>query len=147
MALKDTFIGFDATLVNDNVIEELKKLMPDDKVDETDTDEEADEDEENLNELCNEGRMPLNELLQKLKDPKMANLRESESLAGTSKPVSPYLRGRRNGSSSSATENGECSSASDSKIKLRKHCVRSIKNSFKMFLFKYFIRTLQILIE
>lgn len=125
-ALKDTFIGFDATLVNDDVIEELKKLMPDDKVDETDTDEEADEDEENLNELCNEGRMPLNELLQKLKDP-IASLRESESLAGTSKPVSPYLRGRRNGSSSSATENGECSSASDSKIKLRKHLVSSIK--------------------
>lgn len=112
-ALKDAFIGFDATLVNDDVIEELKKLIPDDKVDETDTDEEADEDEENINELCNEGRMPLNELLEKLKDP-LAKVKAGES-SGTSKPLSPFLRGRRNGSSSTAaTENGECSSASDS---------------------------------
>lgn len=112
-ALKDAFIGFDATLVNDDVIEELKKLIPDDKVDETDTDEEADEDEENIHELCNEGRMPLNELLEKLKDP-LAKVKAGES-SGSSKPLSPFLRGRRNGSSSSATtENGECSSASDS---------------------------------
>lgn len=128
-ALKDAFIGFDATLVNDNVIEELKKLIPDNKGDETDSDDEADEDEENINELCNEGRMPLNELLAKLKDP-LAKVKQGES-SGTSKPLSPFLRGRRNGSSSSSgnsvtaaagpaaaatttTENGECSSASDS---------------------------------
>lgn len=137
-ALKDAFIGFDATLVNDDVIEELKKLIPDDKIDETDTDEEADEDEENIHELCNEGRMPLNELLEKLKDPQMAKIKAGES-SGTSKPLSPFLRGRRNGSGSgssssanaaggssssgsgSATvENGECSSASDSKVQPRK---------------------------
>ncbi|XP_055319392.1 probable protein phosphatase CG10417 isoform X2 [Sitodiplosis mosellana] len=134
-ALKDAFIGFDATLVNDDVIEELKKLIPDDKVDETDTDEEADEDEENIHELCNEGRMPLNELLEKLKDPQMAKIKAGES-SGTSKPLSPFLRGRRNGSSSSSgsgsvrgsgsgsgsatVENGECSSASDSTIQPRK---------------------------
>lgn len=119
-ALKDAFIGFDATLVNDKVIEELKKLIPDSKGDETDTDDEADEDEENIKELCNESRMPLNELLEKLKDP-LAKVKQGES-SGTSKPMSPFLRGRRNGSSSKAaadtaaavtTENGECSSASD----------------------------------
>lgn len=129
-ALKDAFIGFDATLVNDDVIEQLKKLIPDDKVDETDTDEEADEDEENIHELCNESRMPLNELLEKLKDP-LAKVKQGESSA-TSKPLSPFLRGRRNGSSSgsgknsnnsnskAATENGECSSASDSTITPKK---------------------------
>lgn len=145
-ALKDAFIKFDATLVSDDVIEELKKLIPEDKVDETDTDEEADEDEENIHELCNEGRMPLNELLEKLKDP-LAKVKQGES-SGTSKPLSPFLRGRRNGtglggsgsgsgSSSSgggsgggssaggstapaAPENGECSSASDSTIKPKK---------------------------
>lgn len=124
-ALKDAFIGFDATLVNEDVIEELKKLIPDDKADETDTDEDADEDEENINELYNEGSMPLNELLEKIKDP-LAKVKAGES-SGTSKPLSPFLRGRRNGgcsssgssaaggssSSGATTENGECSSASD----------------------------------
>lgn len=154
-ALKDAFVSFDATLVNDDVIEELKKLIPEDKVDETDTDEEADEDEENIHELCNEGRMPLNELLEKLKDP-LAKVKQGES-SGTSKPLSPFLRGRRNGSSSglggsgsggggssssgggssggsaggggssapAASENGECSSASDSTIKPKKLDVSS----------------------
>lgn len=141
-ALKDAFIGFDATLVNDDVIEELKKLIPDDKVDETDTDEEADEDEENINELCNEGRMPLNELLEKLKDPQMAKIKAGES-SGTSKPLSPFLRGRRNGSSSgssgssAAVENGECSSASDSTSQPRKLDVRpSDKSRINRTIFK-----------
>lgn len=142
-ALKDAFIGFDATLVNDDVIEELKKLIPDDKVDETDTDEEADEDEENIHELCNEGRMPLNELLEKLKDPQMAKIKAGES-SGTSKPLSPFLRGRRNGSSSSsssaAVENGECSSASDSTSTARKLDV-SKRNKFNMFVFIIIINT------
>lgn len=106
-ALKDAFVKFDATLVNDDVIEELKKLIPEDKVEETDTDEEADEDEENIHELCNEGRMPLNELLEKLKDP-LAKVKQGES-SGTSKPLSPFLRGRRNGSSSGL--GGSCSSS------------------------------------
>lgn len=129
-ALKDAFIGFDATLVSEEVIEELKKLIPD-KDNETDTDEEADEDEENLNELCNEGHMPLNELLQKLKDPNFARVKQGES-SGSSKPLSPFLRGRRNGSSSSsaATENGECSSASDSTAAPKKLDVSTNSRSY-----------------
>lgn len=158
-ALKDAFISFDATLVNDDVIEELKKLIPEDKIDETDTDEEADEDEENIHELCNEGRMPLNELLEKLKDP-LAKVKQGES-SGTSKPLSPFLRGRRNGSSSGlsgsggssssgssgaggsssgsgsstapgALENGECSSATDSSIKPKKLDVSFILMHFNV---------------
>lgn len=136
-ALKDAFIGFDATLVNDKVIEELKKLIPDSKGDETDTDDEADEDEENIKELCNESRMPLNELLEKLKDP-LAKVKQGES-SGTSKPLSPFLRGRRNGSSSKAaadtaaaatTENGECSSASDRTASSQKLDVSIIHTQF-----------------
>lgn len=140
-ALKDAFIGFDATLVNDKVIEELKKLIPDSKGDETDTDDEADEDEENIKELCNESRMPLNELLEKLKDP-LAKVKQGES-SGTSKPMSPFLRGRRNGSSSKAaadtaaaaatTENGECSSASDRTAPSQKLDVSIIFHSTEMF--------------
>lgn len=42
-ALKDAFIGFDATLINDDVIEEMKKLIPD-------------KSREFSSELCKEGR-------------------------------------------------------------------------------------------
>lgn len=56
-ALKDTFIGFDATLVNDDVIEEMKKLIPEKERNfSSDSDDEADE--EDINELCKEG-MPI----------------------------------------------------------------------------------------
>lgn len=54
-ALKDTFIGFDATLVNDDVIEEMKKLIPEKERNfSSDSDDEADE--EDINELCKEGK-------------------------------------------------------------------------------------------
>lgn len=45
-ALKDAFIGFDATLVCENVIQELKQLMPE-KVD-GDSETDCEEDEENI---------------------------------------------------------------------------------------------------
>lgn len=122
--MKDAFIGFDATLVNENVIEELKKLIPDDKVDgESETEDEPDEDEDDIHELCREGKMPLNELLEKIKDgknPLIEKLKQQgeSSSSGSSQPLSPYLRARRNGSNNNATantENGECSSNSDNK--------------------------------
>lgn len=103
-ALKDTFIGFDATLVDESVIEQLRKLMPAERH-ETDTDEDGEEDEdEDLAELCQESRMPLSELLEKYKEGKLnplAQLKRSE--AAGSKPISPYLRGRRNGEGSGSS--------------------------------------------
>lgn len=95
-ALKDAFIGFDATLVNEEVIDELKKLMPADKLDgETDSDEDGDGDDfEDLTELRQESRMPIEELLEKLKDGKnipLARLKQGEG-SGL-KPISPCLRG------------------------------------------------------
>lgn len=95
-ALKDTFIGFDATLVNDEIIEELKKLMPADKLDgETDTDEDGDgEDYDDLTELRQESRMPIEELLEKLKDAKNIPLAKIKQGEGSGlKPISPCLRG------------------------------------------------------
>lgn len=95
-ALKDAFIGFDATLVDEGVIEELKKFMPADKLDGgTDSEEEGDdEDYDDLTELRQESRMPIEELLEKLKDGKnipLAKLKQGES-SGL-KPISPCLRG------------------------------------------------------
>lgn len=95
-ALKDAFIGFDATLVDGKIIEELKKLMPADKLEgETDSDEGGDGDDyEDLTELRQESRMPIEELLEKLKDGKnipLARLKQGE--CSGQKPISPCLRG------------------------------------------------------
>ncbi|XP_001867351.2 probable protein phosphatase CG10417 [Culex quinquefasciatus] len=95
-ALKDAFIGFDATLLSDKVIEELKKLSDksngeDEAIEE---DEEEDEDD-NVDDLCKEACMPLNEVLQMYKkdkkNPAISKLKEGNS----SKPVSPFLKGKR----------------------------------------------------
>lgn len=95
-ALKDAFIGFDATLVDGKIIEELKKLMPADKLEgETDSEEGGDGDDyEDLTELRQESRMPIEELLEKLKDGKnipLARLKQGE--CSGQKPISPCLRG------------------------------------------------------
>lgn len=94
-ALKDAFLGFDATLVNEEIIKELKELMPADK-DGENSDEDMDDEEDEISELQQEGRMPLNELLEKLKEAKnipLAKLKQGE--ASNAKPLSPCLRGRR----------------------------------------------------
>lgn len=60
---------------------------------------EIEEDDENLAELHEESRMSISEVLEKYKDgksiPILAKLKAGE--ASGSKPISPYLRGRRNG--------------------------------------------------
>lgn len=92
-ALREAFIGFDGTLVNKAVIEELKKLIQNEKV------EAESETEDDLAELHEESRMSISEVLEKYKDgkaiPILTKLKAGE--ASGSKPISPYLRGRRNG--------------------------------------------------
>lgn len=94
-ALKDAFLGFDGTLVNEEIIKELKELMPADR-DGENSDEDMDDEEDEISELRQESRMPLNELLEKLKEAKnipLAKLKQGE--ASNAKPLSPFLRGRR----------------------------------------------------
>ncbi|XP_058122102.1 probable protein phosphatase CG10417 [Anopheles ziemanni] len=103
-ALKDAFIGFDATLLEERVIEVLKQLS-----DKTNGEEEADEDEEeeeydNVEDLCKEAMMPLNDVLQRYcKEVKMAGAASNQRVAmvakegNSSKSVSPYLKGKRRG--------------------------------------------------
>lgn len=96
-ALKDAFIKFDATLLEEKVIEELKKLS--DKTNGEEAIEEDDEEEEddNVDDLCKEACMPLNEVLQLYKkdkkNPALAKVKEGNC----SKPLSPYLKGKRKG--------------------------------------------------
>uniref|UniRef100_A0A182K4I8 protein-serine/threonine phosphatase n=1 Tax=Anopheles christyi TaxID=43041 RepID=A0A182K4I8_9DIPT len=107
-ALKDAFLGFDATLLQDKVIEELKVLSDktngEDEVDE----EEEEEEDDNVEDLCKEAVMPLNEVLQKYrKDTKQPgdggeakNQRVAAIKEGNcSKPISPYLKGKRRAAS------------------------------------------------
>lgn len=97
-ALRDAFIGFDATLLEERVIEELKKLSDksngDEAIEEDDDDEEEDD---NVDDLCKEACMPLNEVLQMYKkdkkNPALSKIKEGNC----SKPASPFLKGKRKG--------------------------------------------------
>lgn len=123
-ALKDAFLGFDATLLDEKVIEELKRLS--DKTNGEEAVEEDDEEEEddNVDDLCKEACMPLNEVLQMYKkdkkNPALAKIKEGNC----SKPLSPYLKGKRKGlaegdepgpSSSSAGSSAEADASKDKK--------------------------------
>lgn len=96
-ALKDAFIGFDLTLLEPSVIEELKTLAkknPDIGPEDSDQEDE----DENIADLYHEARMPLREVLEKYKEQHgaapaaLARLQKSEA---SSKPLSPYLKGPR----------------------------------------------------
>lgn len=105
-ALKDAFIGFDSTLVDAAVVDELKKLTTD-VLDGSESEEDADDDE-NLQELFEERNMDINDVLQKYENGKGNPAIERVSGA---KP-SPFLRGRRNcgGDDNAAGTSGPSSS-------------------------------------
>uniref|UniRef100_A0A182QVX4 protein-serine/threonine phosphatase n=1 Tax=Anopheles farauti TaxID=69004 RepID=A0A182QVX4_9DIPT len=110
-ALKEAFLGFDATLLQEKVIEELKLLSDKTNDDEEEADEEEDEDD-NVEDLCKEAVMPLNEVLQKYrKDMKQQPTGPNQRVAAIkegncSKPISPYLKGKRRGTDGGASASG-----------------------------------------
>lgn len=120
-ALKDAFIGFDLTLLEPSVIEELK-LLAKKNPEIGPEDSEAEDEDENIADLYHEARMPLKEVLERYKEqhgthPALARLQPSEA---SSKPVSPYLKAPRGAtgpgpsSSSSSGVAGSSSSSSSS---------------------------------
>lgn len=96
-ALRDAFIGFDLTLLDPNVIEELK-LLAKKNPDIGPEDSDAEDEDENIADLYQEARMPLREVLERYKEhtqgthPALVRLQQSEA---SSKPLSPYLKARR----------------------------------------------------
>lgn len=123
LALKDAFLGFDATLLEEDVIQILKILAGERNVDMDDSTAEDDDAEvENLAELREEGILPLDAVLEKYKGvaapaavaatvaPSMPVIKKLIDGPSGSKPQSPYLRGRRR------QENDESASCS-SKLK------------------------------
>lgn len=132
-ALKDAFIGFDATLIQDDIQVELQKLNNSTKTgfleSETEEDvEDVEDDIEELDELRQEGQMPLDEVLEKYhdgkKNPILAKLKKDENMAGSSKPISPYLRGARGnaGIQKKCDDNDASSAAGGSSNICRKLC-------------------------
>lgn len=103
-ALKDAFIGFDATLLEENVIEELKTLAK--KLPEGIEPEEESADEENLADLCTEAHMPLKDVLKKYEEykPNPDTIRIQRQLApdvlSSSKPISLFHKAIPESSSS-----------------------------------------------
>uniref|UniRef100_A0A182P7P6 protein-serine/threonine phosphatase n=1 Tax=Anopheles epiroticus TaxID=199890 RepID=A0A182P7P6_9DIPT len=106
-ALKDAFLGFDATLLQESVIEELKLLTDKPNGEDEADEEEEEEEDDNVEDLCKEAVMPLNEVLQKYrKDTKPPGGGEAKNQrvaaikeGNCSKPVSPYLKGKRRAAS------------------------------------------------
>lgn len=120
-ALKDAFLGFDATLLEEDIIDILKKLAGEKNPD-RDSELGEEEEEEDLAELCQEGALPIEEVLEKYKGsagrfPQFARLKKEDpgaSGSGTSKPLSPFLRGRRNPVIAMCEENVDGPSCSSS---------------------------------
>lgn len=95
-SLIDAFLGFDKTLLESEVIEVLKILAGEKNfVDGDDSDAMEDDEDEDLAELHEEGNLPLDEVMEKYKGhPSMPSLKKLKD-SNSSKPQSPYLRGRR----------------------------------------------------
>lgn len=113
-ALQLAFIDFDGTLVQETIIEELKKLVA--KCGDSETED------EDLAELCQESHMPIEQLIEKYKDASRvagggaasAVAKVVAAEASGSKPISPNLRGRRAQRLADAASNGEGSSGGSS---------------------------------
>lgn len=124
-ALKDAFLGFDAVLLEKSVIQELKLLANTEDCSDSEQEEGAE-----LDELREEGIMPLNELLEKYSSGRTPPKKDTSGGGGSSSSKSPKsmpslggntrtFRPRAGGSGSSsssrsavaAISSGQCSSS------------------------------------
>lgn len=105
-ALRDAFIGFDATLLEDKVIEELRQLArknPDYVESDMDDDDET---EEEINSLHQEATMPLNKVLEKYKGniEKIATIHTAQRLMAMAPKPKPEASSSAGGSASSSSK-------------------------------------------
>lgn len=136
-ALVNAFIGLDGDILKEETMEVLKKIAGEknppilaDAMEEEDDEEDDDEemgDDENLAELCQEGRLPLHEVLLKYGRPKNKIIEKVEGAGdpGTpggsglnkkAKPLSPFLRAKRDAAGEISSSVGSTSSAGSSSI-------------------------------
>ncbi|KAG7209101.1 hypothetical protein KM043_015247 [Ampulex compressa] len=117
-ALIDAFLGFDATLAKPDVVGILKELAGTSNSDKKEDDLVESDEEENVNNLCMEATMPLEEVMAKYQsdvtNPLIKNLK-NEKCGKRACSASPYLRGRRGREKASCSSSGAgCSSSSSS---------------------------------
>ncbi|XP_076755830.1 putative protein phosphatase CG10417 isoform X1 [Xylocopa sonorina] len=116
-ALIDAFLGFDATLEKPEVVSILKELAGTSTSDKKKDDVNESDEEENVNNLCMEATMPLEEVMAKYQsesNPNVKNLK-NEKCNKRACSASPYLRGRRGKEKASSSSSGAgCSSSSSS---------------------------------
>ncbi|CAK9796461.1 Protein phosphatase 1G [Anthophora plagiata] len=116
-ALIDAFLGFDATLEKPEVVSILKELAGTSTSDKKNEDLNESDEEENVNNLCMEATMPLEEVMAKYQsesNPIVKSLK-NEKCNKRACSASPYLRGRKGREKASSTSSGAgCSSSSSS---------------------------------
>lgn len=110
-ALEDAFLGFDATIATKEVMDVLKDLAgqinppgP--------SDNEEESDDENVSNLYQEARLPLQEVLAKYEN-KLSNFHRAR-LGDTTTPLSPCLRAKKNTEEAGSSAPGASSSGAGS---------------------------------
>lgn len=113
-ALIDAFLGFDATLEKSEVVSILKELAGTSTSDKKKEELNESDEEENVNNLCMEATMPLEEVIAKYQSESNPNVK-NEKCNKRVCSASPYLHGRRGKEKASSSSSGAgCSSSSSS---------------------------------
>ncbi|XP_023948382.1 uncharacterized protein LOC112053240 [Bicyclus anynana] len=107
-ALKDAFLGFDATIATKEVMDILKELAG--EINPPGQSDNEESEDENISNLYKDARLPLQEVLAKYEN-KLTNLHRAR-LGDTATPMSPCLRAKKNGEEPSASGTGASSSSS-----------------------------------
>ncbi|KYN29662.1 hypothetical protein ALC57_00925 [Trachymyrmex cornetzi] len=113
-ALIDAFLGFDETLTKPEVVNVLKELAGTSTSEKKENDSNESDEEENVNNLCMEATMPLEQVMAKyqseVSNPHLKNLKGEK--CGKRAFASPFLRGRRGREKASGSSSGAgCSSS------------------------------------
>ncbi|KAG5324941.1 Y0417 phosphatase, partial [Pseudoatta argentina] len=113
-ALIDAFLGFDETLTKPEVVNVLKELAGTSTSEKKENDLNESDEEENVNNLCMEATMPLEQVMAKyqseVSNPHLKNLKGEK--CGKRAFASPFLRGRRGREKASGSSSGAgCSSS------------------------------------
>lgn len=114
-ALEDAFLGFDATIATKEVMDILKELAG--EINPPGPSDNEDSEDDNVSNLYQEARLPLQEVLAKYEN-KLSTLHRAR-LGDTATPLSPCLRAKRNaeeacGSGASSSGSGSFAAGSSS---------------------------------
>ncbi|KZC07195.1 Protein phosphatase 1G [Dufourea novaeangliae] len=117
-ALIDAFLGFDATLEKAEVVSILKELAGTSTSDKKKENLNESDEEENVNNLCMEATMPLEEVMAKYQsesNPNVKNLK-NEKCNKLACSASPYLRGRKGREKATSSSSVEINGAESKRI-------------------------------